>query len=34
MKETTNLYFLVVPIDIQDPYDYIMMNQSERYIVQ
>lgn len=34
IKDTTNIYFLVVPIDVQDSHDYIMMNQSERYVVK
>ncbi len=34
MKKNDNIYFLVVPLDAQDPYDYIMINQSERWIVK
>lgn len=34
LENTTNIYFLIVPTDVQDVQDYIMMNQSERYIVK
>lgn len=34
LEDTKNIYFLIVPIDVQDPYEYVMINQSERYIVK
>lgn len=34
MKENDNAYYLIVPLDTQDPYDYVMMSQSERLIVK
>ena len=34
MEKNDNIYFLIVPLDAQDPHDYIMMNQSERWIVK
>ncbi len=34
IKNTKNIYFLIVPIDVQDVQDYIMIGQSERYIVK
>ncbi len=33
-KNNDNIYFVIVPADIQDPYDYVMLNQSERSIVK
>lgn len=33
-KKNDNIYFAIVPADIQDPYDYVMLNQSERSIVK
>ncbi len=33
-NKNDNVYFLIVPLDSQDPYDYIMINQSERWIVK
>lgn len=34
MEDVTNLYFLLVPLDVQDVHGYLMMSQSNRWIVE
>lgn len=34
LDDVTNLYFLLVPLDVQDVHGYLMMSQSNRWIVE
>lgn len=34
LEDVTNLYFLLVPLDVQDVHGYLMMSQSNRWIVE